>query len=330
MKQAEAKISILMATYQRTQMCERSLLSIFAAIEQTPNCEFDLVIGVNGPDRETKAMLARLRHHKNGGLLHIHLGSQRQTPAACRNELLQFTRGEWIYFLDDDAYVDPDFFQKFTANPLRGTCAAIGGPNLNPPESDFFQMSCGQALASRFATYFSSARYTPRGPLRLCSEEALILCNLFVRRDVLNQDSFLETLISAEENWMLQTLKLQRHQFSYDPYLYVWHERRPNMAAFIRQVFKYGFGRGQLFRRRPAIFHWAYAVPLFCLLYTAALLATLPNGSLPSPLWLIPFPLYAALCLIFAAAQRNLASAILFPVIHVSYGWGLFLGIFRG
>lgn len=323
-------VSVLIATYNRPGLCARAVRSVFAAAPFARELDLEIVAGVNGLDKETSNVLRELRKSAPNVRLNIVEFDERLTPAACRNRLLGHTHGDWIYFLDDDAYVDPDFFTKFSGLKDLDAFAAVGGPNLNPPGADAFQTTASRALASRFATYFSSARYVPLGEARVCSEEALILCNLFVRREVLREDSFLDSLVCGEENWMLLELKKRGHHFAYDPDLYVWHERRPDLASFVRQVFKYGFGRGQIFRKRPSGLRPAHVLPLICVAYTCALICATATDLDLSGLWWTPFPVYAALCLGFAYVQRSPGSAFLFPVIHVSYGTGLFWGIFCG
>jgi hypothetical protein len=241
---------------------------------------------------------------------------------------LQSTRAEWIYFIDDDAYVDENFFLIWSRSPLKREYDALGGPNLNPPRSNAFQEAASRALASPFATYFSSARYVAGRPAGPCSEESLILCNLFVRRQRLTDEPFLGELICAEENWMLQNLERTGARIGYDPDLAVWHERRPDLTAFLRQVFKYGFGRGQIFRRRPSGLRWAHVLPALCLLYTVALAVIRPSGDV-AWIWLTPYFIYAGICLWFMR-RCGFRAALLFPLIHSAYGGGLIWGAVRG
>ena len=85
--------------------------------------------------------------------------------------------------------------------------SVIGGPNLTPENSNFFQKISGRALASRFATFLSSSRYSQNGERRSCGQESLILCNLFVKMSILGPKPFPENFICAEENWVLHQLQ---------------------------------------------------------------------------------------------------------------------------
>ncbi len=136
---------------------------------------------------------------------------------------------------------------------------------------------------------------------------------------------------------MLQNVERRNGRLGYDPELSVWHERRPDLSAFARQVFKYGFGRGQIFKRRPSGLRPAHLIPVFCLGYTFLL----PILMILEPLliWFAPYFVYALLCLAFAfrpsreieiPRRTRLYSALLFPVVHTAYGLGLVWGAVRG
>jgi len=315
---------------------ERSLNSVFRALERSfEKNECEILIGLNGRDDASKVILERIQAANSSWTVTVIPFESPLAPGACRNHLIPGAAGEWIYFLDDDAYVEEDFFSRWESCGLRGNCAAVGGPNLNPPESNIFQRAASRALACPFATYFSSARYRQEGPARLCDEEALILCHLFVRKEALAAEPFLKALICAEENWMLQNLKMNEQLLGYDPDLFVWHERRPDLPSFFKQVIKYGYGRGQIFRRRRKGAHVLHLVPTLCLIYTAALMVAAALGF-SLPFWLfLPFLVYGILCVYFAVRfsgkkekswGQALLLAALFPVIHVGYGWGLLRG----
>lgn len=330
------KLTVLLVTYRRARQCRDCLLSLFEALDHSPEIEWDILVGINGPDEETRRELSRFASPR----VRIMESHTRLTPAAYRNLLFQSATGDWIFFVDDDAYVPPKFFASFSKARARWPSYSVfGGPNLNPPGSSLFQRSSGIALASQFATFFSASRYSIREIPKACDERSLTLCNLFVRRAVLDQDPFPPAFVCCEENWMLQNLEKKGCKAVYHPSLMVWHDRRPDLISLSRQIFRYGFGRGQIFKRRIFGVRPAHLLPLVCVAYTVfALWFLLARGSLP-PAIAMPFAAYAAVCILSAAIQKFVGrhsvaevavSASLYPVVHVSYGCGLFWGIVRG
>ncbi|MEQ1875988.1 MAG: glycosyltransferase, partial [Bdellovibrionia bacterium] len=277
---------------------------------------------------------------KNETRIRVVESEEALTPAAFRNHVFKSVRGQWIFFIDDDARVHPKIFRRFLlALERRPGVAIFGGPNINPPESSLFQRSSGFTLASRFATSFSSVRYEVRGGERLCDETSLTLCNLFVRTDALEPAPFPPNFVCCEENWLLQNLQSRGWKAVYDPTLAVWHERRPDLPSLMRQIFRYGFGRGQIFKRRRFGIHAAHLIPTFSVAYAAMVTGAWISRGEFELIWATPVFAYAALCAGAAIHQkivkrRSVAevalSTGLFPVVHASYGIGLFWGIVRG
>lgn len=259
------------------------------------------------------------------------------SPARARNYLLSKSTAEWRLFIDDDAFVEPDFFERFfqvlEQSPSAGV---IGGPNLTPAGSSLIQRATGVALSSRFGAWSCSARYAPRLPLTVsCDERILISCNLFVRREAMEDLQFPLALKSNEENWVLQDLMCRRQLMVYAPQLFVWHHRRGSLEALAAQMHTYGIGRGQNLRRRPWTARFFYVVPALTVVLTAVAVAGLPWRSELVWIWIA---LAIAYVVLWVAASTRLRSrgedrrarfvgAALFPVIHLAYGLGVLRGL---
>ena len=235
---------------------------------------------------------------------------------------------DWVFFLDDDAFVPANYFEVIAPH-LNSELAALGGPNLTPPTATRFSRATGAALSSRWATYCTVARYRAEGSTRAAGEESLILCNLWVRRSWLGARAFPAEMICAEENAFLAAAAARGARFLHVPSLHVWHERRPNPRALAAQVFKYGRGRVQLWGNEGGDRRLAHLVPALCVLYSLGLMAGWVLGS-GSTAGLAPFAIYLALGTIFAARvpgvrgirERSLVLAI-FCLIHGAYALGV-------
>lgn len=335
----EVDLSIVVPTYGRTSLCRRSLLSLGEALKKTPSFQCEVIVGVNGRDPETSKLLCDLAETPTQFQFKVLEFPEIQNPSSIRNRLVEKATGTWVYFSDDDAYVTPEFFESFfQIQKSLSKAVAIGGPNLTPPESNRFQRATGLTLSSKFATYFSSARYKKTGMQRSCNEHSLILCNLFVRRAALQDHAFLDDLVCCEENWLLQCLKNNGKLLIYDPSLSVWHDRRPNLKMLVRQVFRYGFGRAQIINKNPREITVAHVLPVFCVGYTLIIGIFACLSAPVGLMWISPFIAYPILCIAAALLaekaiedswQTRAVSALLFPVIHVSYGLGLLWGIIK-
>jgi len=347
------KMALVIATRKRVGLLQRCLASVeIAARAVESEISFQVWVAINGFDGESATFLqsypstSRLRFQ-------IKELAEAISPAAARNRLIaqimarNEVRGEaaqtvdWLFFLDDDAFVDPGFFVEFLNSMRRlPKVDVLGGPNLTPAGSTSFQRACGVALASRFGSAESSSRYYAHyGHRTHCGEEALILCNLFVRASVLGIHRFPESFVCNEENWLLQTLQGDGCYLAYEPTLSVWHERRPKLIQFLAQIHRYGRGRGQNTRLRPRTTKPSHIVPSLCLMMT--LLAFLVTPCLPvvGRIWLVLLLCYLVIWVGASVrlARRNLmepatylCGSLLFPLIHVVYGAGVLRGLMVG
>ncbi len=322
MTRKPVSVQALIVTQGRTAWLCRCIKSLTAAAEHCGEVQLSFVLGINGLDTKSSAALDELN------LSYVSL--KHSTPAQARNSLFAQLSGDWVLFIDDDAFVAPDFFECFlVALKTFPEAGAVGGPNLTHPDSSPFQRVTGEVLSSRFATFLSCARYRPVGAIRPCNEAALILCNLFVKNECLLPLKFPTHIVSAEENWLLTRMAKDGAQLIYAPALWVWHERREGFRALARQVFKYGRGRGQSLRLNPDAIRATHLLPSICLLYTIGYGAALGAGAVPLFPGAALFPAYAALCAWFAATRTRsfFKASLIFPLIHVSYGAGVLVGL---
>lgn len=330
---AKLKISVLIPTEGRNKLLERCLLSILNA--EVKNIDFEYVVGINNSDILSEKTAQKCLVNKQKQVL---VFNKKLTPAQLRNELIPYCSGDYVFFIDDDAYVTKDFFSTFESVKKNLDFDVIGGPNLTPPNSALMVRSIGLALQSRFATLFSSARYYTQGKLRSVGEASLILCNLFVKRTLLGNSAFFPALECAEEAYLIQNLSYKMARIYYSPDLFVFHERRSDLFLLGRQVYKYGFGRGQLARlslKRIHIFHF---LPLLALIYSFVYLTLLITFETPVWMQTLVFLYFAILLSVtikiltqnFRDSLAALSSFIVFPVIHFSYALGLANGLLRG
>jgi cellulose synthase/poly-beta-1,6-N-acetylglucosamine synthase-like glycosyltransferase len=259
-------------------------------------------------------------------------------PSVQRNVALRAARGEWIYFLDDDAVAPPDNLrraEKFLSNPA---VAMVGGPNVCPPGAPLLEQVFAVVLASWLAFGPSRARYTPVGEIRDTGEKELILCNTLARRDaMLELGGFNEALYPNEENALMDELQKRGQRLVYDPNFFVHRRPRRTLKAFLKMLRTYGRGRAEQFRLHPTPGSALnFVPPLFCL-YLAAL-AVVNFMSVSNSLRLIfaaPLLIYfVATILQTLASMKNagvMRAVLAWPLLvasHIFYGLGFWRGLF--
>lgn len=250
------------------------------------------------------------------------------SPSCQRNQAVQQAAGEIIYFLDDDAMVVPDALQRLARHFADPQVVVVGGPSLTPSTDTLLQRAIAAALASPLGAGGVRNRYRAVGTVRRTTERELILCNLAIRREAFLANNGLdERLYPNEENELLDRLYKAGGILLHDPGLAVERSQRTSLAAFVRQMFRYGRGRSEQ-TRIAGLNGLMPFVPLFFLVYLLAV------PFLQSPLLRLPLAGYLlaiGLCTLRAAVKERAASyllllPLLFPILHISNGLGLLAG----
>lgn len=245
-----ADVTIIVVTYGRPLLLEKMLSSFFVAkavAEKQTKLNFELRMLLNGNDSESEKLLLSICHFEKI--------ENAVTPAAARNMLIKKINSKWVFFMDDDICIESDFFLKF--KKLSDEYPEIdvwGGPNTTPIGSSYQQLRNGWMLSSWLITGPVAGRYAPNGKsFSRGGQFNLTLCNLFIKNKTLNKTEFLPFLKTAEENELIYILKEKGCQLAASDNLSVAHERRGSAQRFLKQIFYYGYGRGQLFFNVPIL-----------------------------------------------------------------------------
>lgn len=307
------RVSIVILTNQRPALLKRCLDSILQ--NRIDITKTEVIVVVNGPgNSETLEVLKKFPRFFQT------IEIPRSYPGEARNYAIRAARFEWLFFLDDDAFLSQETFSRLERSFQDfPDCDVLAGPNLTPAHSSPFQNAAGKALASRFGNHLSSRRFCVEGGKGPCGEEAANLSNLLVRKNILIDQNiyFHPKLACNEENLLIQEMQSKGAKVYYDSRFYVFHNRRSNLMDFGKALFKYGLGRSQNTRIRPSSFRWQHGLASFCMLF-----------SLFAPLHLL-LPLMSAyfiLLLLSSFLNREIRLIYIFPLIHFSYGLGFLTG----
>jgi GT2 family glycosyltransferase len=170
-------------------------------------------------------------------------------PALKRDLAAKEACGEILAFIDDDAYPEPDWLT--VAGPAFGdrAVAAVGGPAMTPDSDTFWQRAGGASFLSVLGGGYPE-RYWPVGPERDVDDWPTV--NFLVRRDVfLALGGFDTRYWPGEDTIFCLKLLEAGHRIRYVPSAKVWHHRRVDLRAHLRQVGNYGYHRGHFARVHP-------------------------------------------------------------------------------
>lgn len=251
-------------------------------------------------------------------------------PSRQRNLAAAAAQGDILYFLDDDALVQPEALQRVAAAFSDAKVAVVGGPSVTPSSDSPFQRAIALALATAFGGGGIRNRYRRYGVLRNTDDSELILCNLAFRREIYLANGGLdERLYPNEENELLDRLLAAGVRLLHDPDLYVTRSQRPTYRAFTRQMLTYGRGRAEQSLLCRSISYKAVIPAVF-----AGYLLSLPFVT--AGWYLLPALLYLLLLTIHLLAVAGSAGGgvalrlpLIFTLLHCCYGLGFIYGLCR-
>jgi glycosyltransferase involved in cell wall biosynthesis len=227
------KFSVVVCTYNGSRTI-RDTLDNLAKLDY-PNYE---VIVVN--DGSTDSVPEILKEYNFQVI-----STPNQGLSQARNEGLAAARGEFIVYIDDDAYPPPPWLKYLALAFLRSDHACIGGPNYVPAEDGWV----GQCVAD-----------SPGGPLHVLVTDELAEhvpgCNMAFRRSRLAAIGGFDPLYRTAGDdvdvcWRLQD---QGWTIGFTAPAMVWHHRRATVTRYWRQQVGYGKAEALLERKWPERF----------------------------------------------------------------------------
>ncbi len=184
-------------------------------------------------------------------------------PAAQRNAGIRLSKGDIIYFLDNDSRVRKNSLRLIANEFSYSSAAALGGPSLtyNQGKNDLSQL-IGFALETFFGSLRMRYRYSKKTTGE-ASEYELIGANLAMRKAVLNKvGGFDERFYPNEETELLRRLKDKGYILQYKRELFIHRKHRKDLSELTKQFYQYGSGRMKQIRINPKIEDILFILPV--------------------------------------------------------------------
>lgn len=243
-------------------------------------------------------------------------------PAVKRNLAIRDAQGEFLFFIDDDAYPRKDILDRLDQDFLDESIAAVGGPAITPGADSFLQKVSGAVFLSHLSGGFPE-RYVPVGEKRLVMDWPTV--NLTVRKK-----AFLEVGGFDCNFWPGEDTKLcldiidrvkEKNKILYDPGVIVWHHRREGLLRHLKQVGGYGIHRGFFAKKYPKTsLRPRYFIPSSFFLFVFAGAVSAYFSTFFLELYILGWIAYACALLIvlfdITRRQKNLPVA-LYALVYV-------------
>lgn len=325
---AMLEVAVLILTYGRVKLLEKCVTSILNQTSHDLNLK--LYVLINGDDKEAlnyiNSIIDKLR-------IQIIYKEDPLSVGEARNELIKEIKEEWICFLDDDIYLDSNYFQNAQSfmNEYK-EIEIFGGPDSNTDNANNFQETLSLVMENFFATGPTNKRHKSFGNTIIDGNEVnLILCNLWAKRSVFELKLFPEKFRRNEENYLLAILKDMGIRMKYVPYLIVHHNRKVDYKKIIRVLYLAGVYRTVSMIYYPKSIHIIFFVHL---LFVSSLIALfLLNTNLGLTFLTLYFITVGIQSLIIAMRSKKIFSffraIVLFMIFNFVYPVGQIHGVFK-
>ena len=287
-------VSIVVACPRRSWMLDECL----AAVRQQSYANWECIVlpdgDESGPDDP------RIRFVPTGKV----------RPAEKRNIGIREAKGEVVAFIDDDAYPDAHWLEYAVKYFGEREIGAVGGPGVTPPGDSFLSRMGGRVYDCWLVSGNYRYRYRAGGVRKDVDDYPS--CNLFVRKSVLDAIGGYRTdFWPGEDTLLCKDILDSWKRIVYDPWIVVYHHRRPLFMPHLRQLGRYAFHRGYFCKRFPSnSLKLSYFVPTLFDIYLVAwaVLVAVPQPD-SMPFWLfaawngfVSIPMLVYLALVFVSA----------------------------
>jgi glycosyltransferase involved in cell wall biosynthesis len=276
------------------------------------------------PDELTEETFPQL-----GDRLRI-LPSGKTGPAQKRDMAIEYAKGEYFAFIDDDAYPARAWLKEAERYFQDSEVGAVGGPAVTAKEDGIMQQGSGKVYES----WLCSGNYTYRYLAKEHREvDDLPSVNLIVRADLFKKiGGYDSNYYPGEDTKLCLDIVNQGKKIIYDPKVLVFHHRRTLFRAHLKQAMNYAKHRGYFAKVLPQTSRkFVYFVPSFFVL--GLIIGPILSAAFPV-LWYV-YGGVLAFYFVLAAASipapcnlklRLLSIAGIF-FTHVSYGINFIRGL---
>jgi GT2 family glycosyltransferase len=232
---AYPKVSVVVCVYNG----ERTLDSCLASLQKLNYPNYEVIVVNDGSTDGTRQIA------ESYGYIHL-IHQENKGLSEARNVGVRAASGEIVAFTDADCMADPDWLTHLVARFQSSEFAAVGGPNLTPPD-DSFVASC--------------VAVSPGAPTHVLLDDEIAEhipgCNMAFQREALEAiDGFDPIFRAAGDDvdlcWRLQN---KGYKIGFSAAAVVWHFRRNTIRDYVKQQRGYGRAETLLFFKHPSRFN---------------------------------------------------------------------------
>jgi GT2 family glycosyltransferase len=269
------KVSVVVCSYNGA----RTLRDCLASLQGLKYPDYEVIFVDDGSTDNSQEIARNFPQVRN-------IIQENKGLSAARNVGIAAAAGRVVAFTDSDCMVDADWLYYLVNTLQSGDFAAVGGPNISPPATDWIQAAVGVAPGSPSHVLLSDnvAEHVPG-------------CNMAYYKWALEEIGGFdpEFRTAGDDVDVCWRIMERGYQIGFSPAAVVWHYRRFTIGAYFGQQRGYGeaeamlrykhlqyFGptgtaiwRGNIYAQtrmdslfaRPVIYHGLFGAGLFQCIY---------------------------------------------------------------
>ena len=220
------KVSIVVCSYNGA----RTLHDCMTSLQDLHYPEYEIILVDDGSKDDTQEIMQQFPRVQN-------IRQKNRGLSVARNVGIAAGTGEVIAFTDSDCMVDRDWLYFLVQTLLSSNFAAVGGPNISPPATDWIQATVGAAPGSPSHVLLTDtiAEHVPG-------------CNMAYHKWALEMIGGFdpEYRKAGDDVDVCWRLMQSGYQIGFSPAAVVWHYRRFEVRTYFSQQVGYGEAEAML------------------------------------------------------------------------------------
>ena len=300
-----------------------------------PPKNYEIVIVDGNSADKTQEIVKRLsKSNKNIRL--IIEPWKKGTHGKARNLLVENARGKYIAFTDADCIVERNWLKVLVTNLEREKkenkqVVAVGGIRY-PAKTQKWRENL---LNNMMSTFFGSGG--SKGFMKTTKKyvDSIPGYNSIFTKEVLQKERYDDEIGFGEDYEFNMRLNMKGYKLVFNNEVIIYHNQEDNFSKFFKQMYNYGKGQVQVYKKIRKIRFFAILSPLFILGIIIGFFLSLLSPIIMY-LYLFILMLYLFIDLIFTLkvlakveSVYGLLSFFIYPMQHISYGLGVLGGLIR-
>lgn len=239
------------------------------------------------------------------------------------NKVFPLTKGKYVALLGAHAEYSSDYFKIAIEALENGEADAVGGVLKQTAHT-----GKGKAIAAAMSGKFGVGNTEFRTVIKRMYVDSVAFA--IYKRELFEELGLLDTeLLRNQDDELHYRFNAAGKRILMIPEIFSEYYVRENFTALFKQYFQYGLFKPIVFKKIHSSIRWRHIIPAMFVLYLLSLPLAIYNI-----LWLIP--LFAYILLLGFYSIRN-SKGLIFSwykmvatiVLHLSYGIGFLLGLFK-